>query len=114
MVEAPGVECGRVEVGLDPSHTISPELSAVYVALATDPIRVERALDLFRCSTVVRRVEEALRALDDGQAAAARAVLVQLGADLDELGQRASETVSPEVPCPEGRRPPLRLQRRSE
>jgi len=114
VVEAPGVECGRVETRLGPSRPVSPELSAAYVALVADPTRVEQALALFRCSTVVRRVQEALEALDGGQTAAGRALLVQLRADLDELGQCASVTVSPDIPCPDGGQPLLRLRRRSE
>ena len=113
-MEAPGVECGRVETCLDPSRPVSPELSATYVALAADPMRVEQALDLFRCSTVVSRVEEALKALDGGQTAAARALLSELRADLDELGQRAAATATGEVPQIGDDRPQLRLRRRSE
>jgi len=113
-VEAPGVERSRVETGLDPPRTVSPELSAAYVELVADPRRVEQALDLFRCSTVVRRIERALEALEGGQTGATRALLVQLRADLDELDQRASAMVAAEAPCPDGGQPLLRLRRRSE
>jgi len=115
-VEAPGVECSIAETRLDPCRPVSPELSAAYVALAADPRRVEQALELFRCSTVVRRVEKALEALNGGQMAASRALLEELRTDLHELGQQASATVSDvldKAPDLGDDRSVLRLRRRT-
>jgi integrase len=81
VVEAPGVEFGRSEDGLDTSRVVSIENGQKQGVSAEGPRRasaVSNRLTTVDCSSVVTGLEDTLKALESGQISAARLRLRRL------------------------------------
>ena len=81
MVEAPGVEFGRSDDGLDTSRVVSIENGQKQGVPAKGPRRasaVSNRLTTVDCSSVVTGLEDTLKALESGQISAAKLRLRRL------------------------------------
>lgn len=80
-MEAPGVEFGRSDDGLDTSRVVSIENAEKLGVPAKGPRRasaVSNRLTTVHCSSVVDGLEDALKALESGQISAAKLRLGRL------------------------------------